>query len=65
MRDKEQRSKRKYLERGFLKKKKKKKKKKKIGERRGVQWLRIHLPIQGTWVQTLVRELRSHMPWGN
>ena len=22
----------------------------------GVQWLRIHLPMQGTWVHTLVRE---------
>ena len=21
-----------------------------------VQWLRIHLPLQGTWVQSLVRE---------
>ena len=30
-----------------------------------VQWLRICLPMQGTWVQSLVRELRSHMPWGN
>ena len=27
-----------------------------------VQWLRIHLPIQGAWVQSLVGELRSHMP---
>ena len=25
-----------------------------------VQWLRIHLPMQGTWVQSLVRGLRSH-----
>ena len=30
-----------------------------------VQWLRIHLPMQGTWVRSLVGELRSHMPWGN
>ena len=30
-----------------------------------VQWLRICLPVQGTWVQSLVRELRSHMPRGN
>ena len=30
-----------------------------------VQWLRIHLPMQGTWVRFLVGELRSHMPWGN
>ena len=29
------------------------------------QWLRIRLPMQGTWVQSLVRELRSHMPQGN
>ena len=31
-----------------------------------VQWLRIHLTVQGTqWtqVQSLVRELRSHMLW--
>ena len=27
-----------------------------------VQWLR--LPMQGTWVQSLVRELRSHMLHG-
>ena len=26
-----------------------------------VQWLRIHLPMHGTWVQSLVRKLRSHM----
>ena len=30
-----------------------------------VQWLRIHLAMQGTQVQSLVRELRSHMPWDN
>ena len=30
-----------------------------------VQWLRIHLPMKGTWVQYLVGELRSHMPRGN
>ena len=29
-----------------------------------VQWLRICFPIQGTQVQFLVRELRSHMPCG-
>ena len=29
-----------------------------------VQWLRIHLPMQGTWVQSLVGELRSHKPLG-
>ena len=26
-----------------------------------VQWLRIHLALQRTWIQPLVRELRSHM----
>ena len=30
-----------------------------------VQWLRLHIPSQGTEVQSLVRELRSHMPQGN
>ena len=30
-----------------------------------VQWLRICLPMQDTWVPSLVRELRSHVPWGN
>ena len=25
------------------------------------QWLRIHLPMQGMWDQSLVRKLRSHM----
>ena len=30
-----------------------------------VQWLRIQLAMQGTWVQSLVREVRSHMLWGN
>ena len=29
-----------------------------------VQWLRIHLPTQGMWVQSLVSELRLHMPRG-
>ena len=29
------------------------------------QWLRIHLPMQGTWVRSLVGELRSHMLQGN
>ena len=29
------------------------------------QWLRIHLPMQVTRVQPLVRELRSHVPRGN
>ena len=27
-----------------------------------VQWLRICPAVQGTWVQYLVGELRSHMP---
>ena len=27
-----------------------------------VQWLRLHLPVQGVRVQSLVRELRVHMP---
>ena len=30
-----------------------------------VQWLRIPLAKQGTWVQLLVRELRSHVLWSN
>ena len=30
-----------------------------------VQWLRICLPTQGMEVWPLVRELRSHMLWGN
>ena len=30
-----------------------------------VQLLRIHLPMQGMWVQSLVGELRSHMPRDN
>ena len=29
-----------------------------------VQWLGLHLLVQGVWVQSLVRELGSHMPWG-
>ena len=28
-----------------------------------VQWLRIYLPMQGTWVWSLVRELRSRLLW--
>ena len=27
-----------------------------------VQWLRICVPMQETWVPSLVRELGSHMP---
>ena len=30
-----------------------------------VQWLRICLPTQGTWVQPLIGELRSHMLRGS
>ena len=30
-----------------------------------VKWLRIHLAFQGTWVRSLVGELRSHMPQSN
>ena len=30
-----------------------------------VQWWRIHLPMQGTQVRSLVGELRFHMPQGN
>ena len=30
-----------------------------------VQWLKIGLPMQGTWVQFLVGELISHIPWSN
>ena len=29
-----------------------------------VQWLRLCLPMQGTRVQSLIRELGSHMPMG-
>ena len=27
-----------------------------------VQWFRLHFPLQGMWIQSLIRELRSHMP---
>ena len=27
-----------------------------------VQWIRLHLPMQGVWVRSLVRKLRFHMP---
>ena len=30
-----------------------------------IQWLWLHLPTQGVWVQRLVRELRSHMLCGS
>ena len=36
-----------------------------IGTSLVVQWLRIHLPMQEMWVQSLVGELRSHMLQGN
>ena len=29
-----------------------------------VRWLRIHLPVQGAWVWSLVRKLRSCVPQG-
>jgi hypothetical protein len=28
------------------------------------QWLRLCLPMKGVWVQSPVRELRSHVPQG-
>ena len=28
-----------------------------------IQQLRLPLPMQGVWVQSLVRELTSHMPY--
>ena len=28
------------------------------------QWLPLHLPMQGVWVRSLVRELRSHVRRG-
>jgi hypothetical protein len=36
-----------------------------VGTSLVVQWLRIHLPMQGKQVQSLVRELGSHMSRGN
>ena len=30
-----------------------------------VQWLRICLPMKGTWIQSLVRKLRSYLPQGS
>ena len=29
-----------------------------------VQWLRLCFPMHGVGVQSLIRELRSHMLWG-
>ena len=34
-----------------------------VGTSLVVQWLRVHLPMQGMWVQFLVWELRSRMLW--
>ena len=36
----------------------------KEGTSLAVQWLRIRLPMQGLRVRSLVRELKSHIPWG-
>ena len=36
-----------------------------LGTSSVVQWLRIHLPMQGTWVWSLAWELRYHIPWSN
>ena len=36
-----------------------------VGTSLVVQWLRIHLPMQGIQVWSLVRELRSIMSWSN
>ena len=30
-----------------------------------IQWLRILFPMQGIWVQSLVRDWRSHKLWGS
>ena len=30
-----------------------------------VQWLKVCLPVQGTWVWSLIRKLRSHMSQGS
>ena len=35
--------------------------KEKVRSSQVAQWLRIHLPVCRTWVQSLVRELRSHV----
>ena len=35
------------------------------GTSSGVQWLRICLPTQGTWVRSLLGKLRYHMLWGD
>ena len=38
--------------------------KKKYGTSLTIQWLRPHLPMHEDAVQSLVRKLRSHKPWG-
>ena len=35
-----------------------------LGTFLAVQWLRLYLPMQGVRVQSMVGELRSHMPLG-
>ena len=35
-----------------------------IGTALVIQWLSLHLPVKGTWVQSLEEEQRSHMPQG-
>ena len=35
-----------------------------MGTSLALQWLRLHLPVQGLWVQSQVRELRPHVPRG-
>ena len=34
-----------------------------LGTSKVVHWLKICLIIAGTQVQSLIRKLRSHMPW--
>ena len=36
-----------------------------VGTSLVVQWLRIHLAIQETQVQSLIQEQRSHVLWNN
>ena len=38
---------------------------KKFGAFLAVQWLRLHLPLQGVQVWYLVGEIRAHMPQGH
>ena len=38
-------------------------KNKTFGTSLAVQWLRLHLPMQGVPIRSLVRELRSHKSW--